>query len=94
MTTREELLKDYKVQDGRILSPGKFEGEQVYVPYFWEKSLEGWADFEADDDPVFLVMPEDRALFPELGGTRSLRLHEDSQGFVREVPVDNPVETY
>lgn len=94
MNKREELLSEYTIQDDRITSPGKFQGERVYVPYFWEKGLEGWADYEADDDPVFIVMPEDRGLFPELNGTPAVRLHEDSQGFVREVPVDKSVESY
>jgi hypothetical protein len=92
MITRSEIEATYQVGNGRITSPGKFEGQPIWVPYFWDKALEGWADDEAGNDPVFLVMPEDCLLFPELRGTLTLRLHEDSQGFVREVPVDNPVD--
>ena len=28
---------------GIISSPGKFEGEMMYLPYFWETSLDGLA---------------------------------------------------
>lgn len=93
--TREEVLKEFVLSGERITSPGKYEGQLIFIPYFWEKGLDGWADAEADNgDYIFLVMPEDKAEFPELGGQKTLRLHEDAEGFVREVPVDNPVDTY
>ena len=95
MSRRDEVLEGLVLQGERVASPGKFEGEMAYVPYFWEKGLDGWADAEADNgDFIFVVMPEDYAEFPELRGKKGVRLHEDEQGFVREVPVDNPVETY
>jgi hypothetical protein len=36
--TREHILTLYKVRksDGLISSPGAFEGEPIYVPYFWD----------------------------------------------------------
>ena len=71
--------------DGRITSPGKVEGERVYVPYFWEAYLNGCAD--RDDGKVlgFDITAEDRQAFPELGRKRTVRLIQDDQGFVREV---------
>lgn len=75
----------YEIENGRITSPGKFEGEQSYVPYFWEAYLNGCAD--RDDGRVlgFDVTAEDKALFPALKKRRTVRLIEDSQGFVREI---------
>jgi hypothetical protein len=50
--TREEILANYTVSDrGTILSPGKFEGEMLYVPYFWGMSMEGGCD-EIEQDGV------------------------------------------
>lgn len=45
---------DYKFdRHGRITSPGKFEGEMIYLPLYWEVGLDGLADenrfgFQAD----------------------------------------------
>lgn len=95
VVTREEILKLYDVDArGVIRSPGKFEGEMVYLPYFWEKVLEGWQDWEEDDEEGgglvagFMVTPEDRALFPELGGKTKLRIVEGDTGFVVELKAD------
>ena len=87
---RESLLNEYKVVDGRIVSPGKFEGEPVFAPYFWELALEGFAD--SDNGKVFgfrLKMSGQDASNPFavelrqwLGRKTSLKLYEDSQGFV------------
>ena len=67
-----------------IRSPGKFEGEQAYVPYFWAVYLDGGAD---DDGQVITipVEPDDRRLFPALRHRRYVRLGEDDCGFVSEV---------
>lgn len=38
-------INDYQFdKTGRITSPGKFEGEMVYLPHFYEVSLDGTAD--------------------------------------------------
>lgn len=64
---------------------GKFEGSCRYVPYFWEAFLNGMAD--RDDGRIlgFDITPEDKAIFPELARRRTVKLVEDSQGFVHEV---------
>lgn len=91
---RSEILETFLITNECIVTPGKFEREALYVPYFWDKGLDGWADAEADNgDFIFIVMPEDFSEFPELRSKKAVRLHEDEQGFVREVPVDNPVES-
>lgn len=51
---REEILKDYTVNaQGVITSPGKFEGEMLYAPYFYDMLLNG------DGDPMYADPPED-----------------------------------
>jgi hypothetical protein len=76
--TREECLDT-------VSRPGKFEGEQPYVPYFWDAFLNGLADRDNGRVLGFDITSEDRALFPELKGRRTVRLVETEQGFVCEV---------
>ena len=88
--TREETFRNYKVENDRIVSPGKFEGEPVFAPYFWEIGLEGFAD--SDNGKVYgfrlKLNGQDKGnpFLPELrrwlGRKRSLKLSQDSQGFV------------
>ena len=81
------LLKHYDINEkGMIISPGKFQGEMIYVPYYWEAFLSGWAD--RDDGKVlgFDITPEDRAIFGlMLKGRRTVRLYERDDGFVAEL---------
>ena len=81
--TREESLEGYKVNNGRIMSPGKFEGEKVYAPYFYDDSLNGL--WEKNRDDVLYCVPtfEEHKMFPELKGKRFIHITEDDQGFVR-----------
>lgn len=82
---RATIEAEYAIESGIIRSPGKFEGEAVYVPYFWDAYLNGFAD--RDDGTIlgFDVTAEDRAMFPELKGRRTVRLYQRSDGFVCEV---------
>ena len=82
--TRSEIERDYDVVDGCITSLGRFEGEMVYVPYFWDSYLDGCADDDDDDILSFDVTPEDREKFPELGDKAVVRLYERDDGFVCE----------
>lgn len=68
-----------------VATPGKFEGEARYVPYFWELFLNGMAD--RDDGKVigFDVRREDKEIFPELKRRRTVRLFCTDTGFVCEV---------
>lgn len=78
----KEKLGYYKEM---VSGPGKFEGEASYVPYFWELYLEGCADGDDGEVLRFEVTKDDRRIFPELKGRRSVRLFESSEGFVVEV---------
>ncbi len=82
--TRQDIERDYQVVNGRIVSPGKFEGEAVYIPYFWDAFLNGMSD--RDDGTVlgFDLTPEDKAMFPELRRKRTVRLLQRDDGFVCE----------
>lgn len=88
MNKREQVLAEYKVDNGVICSPGKFEGEPVFAPHYWHLGLDGFAD--SDDGEAFVFKFKnngpDFALWPELkewlGCKRTLRLREDCQGFV------------
>jgi len=82
---REEIERQYRVQDGRIRSPGKFEGEMVYVPFYWGAFLDGGADEDDGEVLTFRVTPEERAAFPELEDSKTVRLREREDGFVVEV---------
>ena len=86
---RAEILAAYDVDsNGRIISPSKFEGEPLFAPHFWECGLDGFSDSDSGsvftfrikrDDPEHLEFPELRKW---LGRSRTIRLREDSQGFV------------
>lgn len=85
---REQIEKDYKVENGVIRSPGKFEGEPIYVAYFWLHVMpeDGPDDVQGDNCEigVFTVLPEEREAFPELGDKTEVRVYEQDDGFVRE----------
>ena len=83
--TRQEILDRYTLRDGIIVSPGKFEGEMLYVPYFWEQYIDGGADEDDGDIISFTVTEDDVREFPELEGTSVVRLVVNDQGFVMEV---------
>ena len=81
-----KVQSDYEIKDGRITSPGKFEGEPSFAPTYWNNALEGFAD---DDDGkvfTFRITLEEKLADPVLrafmGRKRLLHLSEDEQGFV------------
>ena len=82
----KDIREEYDIQDRIIRNPGKFEGECVWVPYYWELALDGDGEDELDDDgePMatrFVVDHEEAEAFGlECGAT--VELFEDSQGFV------------
>ena len=84
---RKAVTDNYQVDSsGRIKSPGKFEGEMLYVPHFWDVFMNGGADDEEGDDVmVFEVGHDERIAFPELGKKKKVKLRERDDGFVVEV---------
>lgn len=86
MANRDDILKEYRVENGIIRSPGKFEGEPIYVPYFWDMYLIGFSDEDDGDVITFHVCSDDVTEFPELAGRDSVRLYQRDDGFVCEWP--------
>lgn len=82
--TRQDIERDYQVVAGRITNPGQFEGEAVYVPYFWEAFLNGMSDRDDGDVIGFDLTLEDKEIFPELKRKRTVRLLQRNDGFVCE----------
>lgn len=75
--------------EGTIANPGKFEGSELWVPYFHGLSLEGEGEdiWSEDDEPVsegieFVVDAEEANAFGlEIGS--HVCVHEDEYGFVQ-----------
>jgi hypothetical protein len=89
MVTIEEIKKAYDVDmTGVIKSPGKFEGEKIYSPYFFEFYLNGFGGDEIyiNDElyNCYEITKDDRAMFPEdlNDNDCGVILWENSQGFV------------
>lgn len=81
--TRQDIMTEYNVDaNGIIHSPGKFEGEMVYAPYFWDAFLNGMADEDNGKVLTFNITDEDREQFPELADVRAIDLINTDQGFV------------
>ena len=68
-----------------VTHPGKFEGENIYVPYFWGQYLEGAYDRDDGDILEFDVTEDDIRLFPELASRKVVAIMERDDGFVIEV---------
>ena len=89
---RTAIESEFDVVDGIIRNPGKFEGEAVWVPYFWDLVMDGEGEevFDEDGERVatrFQVDAEEEETFSDvLGGElacgSTVELFEDSQGFV------------
>lgn len=80
--TREDIEREYTVQNGIIRNPGKFEGEPIYAPFFYDALMNGMADEDDGDEAWFDITDEDRAMFPELGACTRVILRQSDQGFV------------
>lgn len=78
----------YIIVNGTIRSPGKFEGEPEFAPELWDIALSGFADSDDGRTYTFKINRDDplHAKYPTLkrwlGRRRSIKLFEDSQGFV------------
>jgi hypothetical protein len=85
--TRDELELQYAAnRRGVIVTPGKFAGQMLYVPYFWDKYLNGLADDTTGDIITFFITDDDRREFPELGEATVITLLEIERTLVCELP--------
>jgi len=83
-------MKEFDVNEqGIIQSPGKFEGEMLYVPYFWDTMMEGNGEdlYFSDGALVSIIGVEDkdREMFPELGSATQIAIETTDQGFVNAI---------
>lgn len=84
MANQTDRLHGYEPdQHGIIHSPGKFEGEWMDAPYWYEQSLQG-ADEEFTGAWFVKVTDDDRAVWPELeADVFGVLVTESDNGFVR-----------
>ena len=87
-------MSEYQVKAGRIVSPGKFEGEPAFVPTLWQSGLEGCADVDSGEEYFFGYECQHDAdvdhpgIWPFLGRKAgTVILSEDDQGFVHAYAV-------
>jgi hypothetical protein len=68
---RQDILNLWNVDKklGLIADPGKFQGEMLYTPYFYDSMLNGFADEDIDGTAFFVINDHDRKEFPELKET-------------------------
>jgi len=82
----EKGLEEYrKKYEDAVSRPGKFEGEERYIPYFYDLLLDGGPDFEEGDVIGFNVTEEDVEYFHELKGRKKVEFIITNDGFVVEV---------
>jgi hypothetical protein len=72
--TRFDVLDRYRVEEGTIRTAGQFCGQALYVPYFWDRYIAGYASEVGEDIIQFAVQDDDRIQFPELGDRQMIRL--------------------
>ena len=77
--TRETIETEFKVERHTIVSPGKFEGQPRFTPYFAEKA-------ESRPKTMFSVRDEDVAQFPELLGYKVVSLTKLDDGRITAQP--------
>lgn len=81
---KNDYLQQFSVdKHGIIQSPGKFEGEPIFVPYYWE--MDGHDDEIISNDNLvrmFYVGKREASMFPELTTSNVIYLWEDNQGFI------------
>jgi hypothetical protein len=45
----DEITSEYRINNGVITNPGKFEGEPPWVPLLWDRVLSGFSDKSVHD---------------------------------------------
>ena len=83
MITREQIQAELQVDGhGIIRSPGKFEGEPVWVRWAYEVEMNGFAELtKYDGIQAVEVEAADVKEFPELEGCAFVLTEESEQGF-------------
>ena len=72
-------LNQHKV----ITSPGKFEDEMYYLPFFYDLYLQGDNTGTTQEDVIYFHLTEDdKKQFPELEDENYLWFYHSEQGFI------------
>ncbi len=74
MLIRSAIEEAYFVRKGVVMAPGKFQGEPVYTPYFYDQWQNWGADCASMDMAFFHIEDFERQLFPELGNAVGVEL--------------------
>jgi len=96
---KRDIHRDYQIVDGIIKTPGKFEGEMEYVPYYWNLLLNGCSDEEYihpsglwwREGVVFCrfdIDQDERKVWGDILGSDHIWLSESDDGFVCEGKYD------
>ena len=80
--TRQDVEREHTIAHGHVVSKGKFEGEPVWAPYFWQLALDGAADWESEDldKYQFAVTQDHKAIWPELSRAKTVFIAEMDDG--------------
>lgn len=87
-TRRQQIESEFRIENGLIRNPGKFELQPLWVPALWDIAMEGFADSDDGETYGFTITKEDalRVEFPELnawlGRRRTVKLVQTDQGFI------------
>jgi len=74
--TITDLQKEFKVKNGIIQNPGKFEGEPLSTPFYYDLMVNGEGEF-------IDIEPSDRVQFPNIPDNKAVAyVTENDQGFV------------
>ena len=97
---RNQTMENYSLtpaditDNGYIIGPGKFEGNPLYTIHYYDLWMNGTEDFESitfTHNPValFVVTPEEREAFPELGVEYGVMLEQTDNGFINIATVSS-----
>ena len=81
----KEAAEGYEINDDKVIvSPGKFENEPWWAPYFWEKALDGFADDEeiVDETVISVFNLRDFREIPDFENAERLFIWSDDAGFI------------
>ncbi len=79
-TYMKELAQYAWSDRGLITTPGRFEGEMMYLPHFWNTSMEGFCEWHRDKSVSMPIESADIQLFKNL--IRYVDGYEKSQGLL------------
>lgn len=83
---RELVFSMFQVDEtGIIRTPGPFEGQNLYIPYFWYLHISGYREDVQNGIITFQVRMEDRAQFPELANQDVVHLKQHENGMIIEI---------